>query len=372
MRLSVECKRSIASVIAAAVILLTASIASAVPGVIVEYVEIDLGGSWQYNYTIYNTSTEGEGLHEVYLYFTHDAAVTGTSLPAGWDGLPWTGSYTISYLNTYSTDFAYDILAGESEGLFSFTVDYRAGDIAYTAHFSGDKQVSGTTAACQPLTLYRDSDGDGYGDPGEAVQTCFAMAGYVADNTDCNDSMAVINPLTIWYRDYDEDGYGDPAASLQQCASPQGYILDNADCDDSDPALNPDTMWYRDNDGDGFGTYTVSMQQCSQPSGPPDYVMNDLDYDDFDPDVGPPLKIDSGTPSYYTSLQTAYDAVSNGGTILAVDSIFTENLSFDIDKTVTLSGGYDGTFTIITGDTVLNGDMTIGNGSVTIENVQVQ
>ena len=64
-------RRFIISAAAAAVILLMASIALAVPGVIVVYDETDLGGgSWQYDYTFYNTSTEGEALHEMYFYFT--------------------------------------------------------------------------------------------------------------------------------------------------------------------------------------------------------------------------------------------------------------------------------------------------------------
>jgi hypothetical protein len=44
------------------------------------------------------------------------------------------------------------------------------------------------------LTVYRDIDGDGYGDPQRAVQTCEIPGGYVLDGTDCNDGSAEINP----------------------------------------------------------------------------------------------------------------------------------------------------------------------------------
>ncbi|MBI4849713.1 MAG: hypothetical protein HY808_14280 [Nitrospirae bacterium] len=148
-------KRFFTSAIAAAVILLMASIASAVPGANFVYNETNIGGSWQYDYTFYNTSTEGESLYEVFFYFTQDVTVTGTSIPAGWDGLPWTGTNTTSYLNAYSTDFPNDIAAGGSLGGFKFTTDIQVGNISYDANLSGDNVISGTTAvAPEPVSSF--------------------------------------------------------------------------------------------------------------------------------------------------------------------------------------------------------------------------
>ncbi len=47
-----------------------------------------------------------------------------------------------------------------------------------------------------PTTLYRDADGDGYGDPAIATFSCDGSipAGYVTNNTDCDDSNPAVHP----------------------------------------------------------------------------------------------------------------------------------------------------------------------------------
>src|SRR5690606_32779604 len=88
---------------------------------------------------------------------------------------------------------------------------------------------------------YADTDGDGFGDSADSLTQCTQPAGYVLDNTDCDDTDANINPDTIWYADIDGDGFGDSVGSLTQCAQPVGYVLDNTDCDDNDDSINPGT-----------------------------------------------------------------------------------------------------------------------------------
>ncbi|HEX7846168.1 MAG TPA: Calx-beta domain-containing protein, partial [Chitinophagaceae bacterium] len=47
----------------------------------------------------------------------------------------------------------------------------------------------------QPVTYYRDADGDGYGNAGAGtIQACGPSNGYVLNNTDCNDNNVAINP----------------------------------------------------------------------------------------------------------------------------------------------------------------------------------
>jgi Putative metal-binding motif len=147
---------------------------------------------------------------------------------------------------------------------------------------------------------YPDLDNDTYGN-GTAIVACVQPSGYVLSNTDCNDTVAAINPgateicntldddcdalidnddpsvtgQTTYYADLDNDGYGAGAAILS-CTQPANTSLNNTDCSDGNPFVNPgepeacgnsvddncDTFidencgtftYYRDFDNDGFG-----------------------------------------------------------------------------------------------------------------------
>ncbi len=157
-----------------------------------------------------------------------------------------------------------------------------------------DGQVDEAGAAGE-TTFYADLDGDGYGDPAAPSTGCSAPAGTVADDTDCDDSRADINPAageicdgldndcdtlvddadpsldlataSSWYIDGDADGYGAGTATLA-CAAPAGTSTLDGDCNDADPAYNPaasetdctdpndyncdGSTGYVDADGDGY------------------------------------------------------------------------------------------------------------------------
>ncbi len=172
----------------------------------------------------------------------------------------------------------------------------------------GDVDEAGATGE---LTWYADTDGDTYGDAASTSLACDQPSGWVADATDCDDTLATTNPGatetcdgldedcdgtaddgvgTVWYTDADGDGYGDPDAITVACDMPAGTVSDATDCDDTTAATSPaasetcndtdddcddsvdegaidEADWYYDADGDGYGNPAASTSACDQPAG---------------------------------------------------------------------------------------------------------
>ncbi len=178
------------------------------------------------------------------------------------------------------------------------------------------------------VSYYEDLDGDGYGNNMVTLTACSPPTGFVLDNTDCDDSVATINPGAIeicdgidnncdgqidegvatqtYYEDMDGDSYGNASVFLSACSQPIGYVLDSTDCEDTDSSIHPgspelcDNMdnncngqideglasqtYYEDSDGDTYGNASVSLSSCSQPAG---YVLDSSDCDDIDATINP-------------------------------------------------------------------------------------
>jgi len=126
--------------------------------------------------------------------------------------------------------------------------------------------VWGNLITIAPSLFYADADGDGFGNPAIDTLVCNAPAGYVANNTDCNDANALINPNTVWYQDLDNDQVGNTSVSQVACVQPAGYVLANGDCNDNNAAITGPVMYYLDTDNDGYGDDATGVEQCTQPA----------------------------------------------------------------------------------------------------------
>jgi hypothetical protein len=135
-----------------------------------------------------------------------------------------------------------------------------------------------------PSMFYADVDGDGFGDINTPVLSCLPLPGLVLDNTDCNDTSALVNPNTMWYADVDGDGFGDAVTTTTSCTQPIGYVANSTDCNDNDSTATAVMTYYQDFDGDGFGNVGAPMMNCGQPMG---YVADSSDCDDSNPTVYP-------------------------------------------------------------------------------------
>jgi len=94
-----------------------------------------------------------------------------------------------------------------------------------------------------------DADGDGVVTPADcndADPTVHPWVDEICNGVDdnCNDQIDEedTNNANTWYADTDGDGFGDPNATAPGCAAPAGFVADNTDCDDADAAFHPGAL----------------------------------------------------------------------------------------------------------------------------------
>ena len=89
----------------------------------------------------------------------------------------------------------YYIQAGGYQGLTgTFSIQITTSTEEEVCNGFDDDCDGETDEGAEPVLYYADTDGDGFGDPDDSTISCAPPVGYVADNTDCDDSNADINP----------------------------------------------------------------------------------------------------------------------------------------------------------------------------------
>lgn len=171
--------------------------------------------------------------------------------------------------------------------------------------------------AVDTITVYLDSDVDGYGTDTTSLQACpdDIPAGFVGNADDCNDMNRNVNPEQVevcdavdqdcdgqvdeapkdgdtYYPDSDGDGFGSGTKSTRFCANavPAHYADNNDDCDDNASNVYPQateycdekdndcdlaiddspadgTLYFVDADSDGYGDAASTVTACGVSAG---------------------------------------------------------------------------------------------------------
>ncbi|NBS41030.1 hypothetical protein EBS80_00015 [bacterium] len=117
-----------------------------------------------------------------------------------------------------------------------------------------DQNCDGTADEGVTTHVYRDADGDGYGDELSGTDACGVPSGYVTTVYDCNESDASIHTGATEIPNDGIDQDCDSADLVVEADADSDGYSESADCDDSDATVNPgatETLDGVDQDCDG-------------------------------------------------------------------------------------------------------------------------
>ena len=144
-------------------------------------------------------------------------------------------------------------------------------DVAGTVPYTGDAR---NTVYARPTTT--------------TVYTSTIVSAVGCTNTAT--TTITVTPATTWYADADNDGFGNAAVSQLSCSQPAGFVANNTDCNDANAAVFVNGTFYVDADGDGFGSSTASATTicvANASIAPAGFSLNNGDCDDTRANVRP-------------------------------------------------------------------------------------
>ncbi|HEX5154124.1 MAG TPA: MopE-related protein [Parafilimonas sp.] len=131
-----------------------------------------------------------------------------------------------------------------------------------------DSELSVYDNSTHERYAYDDDYCGGYVGSGSKSRVNFtsSITGYVRvllTRYQCQANASLTSPILItdnypgntYYQDADNDGYGNPFQAIQSCTAPAGYVINNTDCNDNDNAIYPGASELcdgKDNDCDGL------------------------------------------------------------------------------------------------------------------------
>ncbi len=156
-------------------------------------------------------------------------AITGLSTLSGCPGtsLVISGSNMGSVTSVTVGGIAAPIV---SVSAFAVTVTVGAGNSGAVSVYNGETGTATDAFTLIPeIAYYQDADNDGYGNPAAMQMACpGAPAGYVTDNTDCDDTRNTVHPgaVEIGYNLIDDDCDG----QIDEGFPPKTTVLQGAQC----------------------------------------------------------------------------------------------------------------------------------------------
>ncbi|MFN0032198.1 MAG: MopE-related protein [Flavobacteriales bacterium] len=187
------------------------------------------------------------------------------------------------------------------------------------------------------------------------VETCNDL------DDDCDGQIDEGIPTNTYYRDLDGDTYGNPLVTIQDCSQPAGYVSDNTDCNDNNASVNPsatevcnnidddcDTLIDEGFDVDG-DTYTTCEGDCNDNNASihpgATEVCNNVD-DDCDGSTDEGFDVDGDT---YTTCEG--DCNDNNASVHPGATEVCNNIDDDCDGSTDEGFDVDGdTYTTCEGD----------------------